>query len=117
MSARFVQVTDVGALEDWIARSEHDTVVLFNHDPWCPISNRALKQMENVDDEIVLIDVSRERAITREIAQRTGVRHESPQVIVLQDGEPAWTASHFEISAEAVERALTVTQDQAQTSS
>lgn len=104
--ARFIPIKAVDELEQWLQRSEEDTVVLFNHDPWCPISARALAEVEEVQADIALIDVARERSVTREIAQRTGIRHESPQVIVLRHGAPVWSASHYSITTDAVEQAL-----------
>lgn len=105
MPARFKPVSGVDELNEVIEQSNEDTVVLFNHDPWCPISARALHQMEAVDREIAMVDVSRERSVTREIASRTGVRHESPQVIVVRNGDVIWSASHWDIVTDAVERA------------
>ena len=102
MATRFTPVSGIEALDDLLQRSTTETVILFNHDPWCPISGRAFKQMEQVGDDVTLVDVSREKALTREIQRRTGVRHESPQVIVLRGGQPAWSATHFEITADAV---------------
>ena len=61
--------------------------------------------MEQVGDEVTLVDVSRERSLTREIQGRTGISHESPQVIILRDGKPAWSASHFQITTAAVQNA------------
>lgn len=46
------------------------------------------------------------RALSDEIAARTGVEHETPQVFILRDREVLWTASHGQIRAEAVEAAL-----------
>jgi bacillithiol system protein YtxJ len=106
MAAQFRTVTSVDDLDRLISRSEEETVVLFNHDPYCPISARAFSEVQGVDREIAIIDVSRERTVTREIEQRTGVRHESPQVIVLRDGSPVWSASHFAITSDAVDSAL-----------
>jgi bacillithiol system protein YtxJ len=44
--------------------------------------------------------------LAAELARRTGVRHESPQVLLLRGGRAAWSASHAAVTAEAVERAL-----------
>ena len=47
---------------------------------------------------------SRSRAIdalSDELAARFGIRHETPQAILLRDGVPVWTASHFRITAHA----------------
>ena len=37
-----------------------------------------------------------------EIASKLNVRHESPQVILLDDGEVIWDASHGDIQADAI---------------
>jgi bacillithiol system protein YtxJ len=102
LATRFTHITGTDALDQLIEQSRTETVILFNHDPYCPISARAYGQMEQFDGDVSLVDVSRERALTKEIQGRTGVRHESPQVIVLRDGESVWTASHFAITADAV---------------
>jgi bacillithiol system protein YtxJ len=54
-----------------------------------------------------LVDVTSGQALSHAIEERTGVRHESPQVIVLRHGKATWHASHFAITARAVADALT----------
>ena len=44
--------------------------------------------------------------LIRAIEERTGVQHESPQVILLDHGRAAWSASHYAITAQAVDVAL-----------
>ena len=41
-----------------------------------------------------------------EIEQKTGIRHESPQVIVLDKGNVVWNASHWKVTAQAVAKAV-----------
>ncbi len=55
--------------------------------------------------DVPLVDVRRAHDVSDEIARRTGVRHESPQVIVLRDGRAVWSASHGAITAGAVRAA------------
>jgi bacillithiol system protein YtxJ len=50
--------------------------------------------------------VQRAREVSREVEARTGVRHESPQALILRGGEAVWSASHWRVTAEAVESAL-----------
>jgi bacillithiol system protein YtxJ len=50
------------------------------------------------------VDVRAERPLSQQIAARTGVRHESPQVIILRHGAAVWSASHDEITAGAILR-------------
>ena len=46
------------------------------------------------------------RDLAREIEQRTGVRHETPQALVIRNGRAVWNASHFDVTAQAVEQAV-----------
>lgn len=82
------------------------THILFLHDPWCPISDRANDQMERVDHPIFVVDVSSQRDLSRLIAERTQVRHESPQIFVVTDGVVKWHASHGRITRQSVTTAL-----------
>jgi bacillithiol system protein YtxJ len=106
MGDRFTQITDTNALEQLMARSHDAPVVLFKHSSTCPISSAAYKQMSQVAGEVSLVVVQRARDVSTEIASRTGIRHESPQAIVLRRGQAVWTASHFDITAGAVEEAV-----------
>jgi len=58
------------------------------------------------DVPIYLVDVIHSRPLSRYIAQRTGVIHQSPQAIILRSGVPAWHGSHFDLRADEMARAL-----------
>jgi bacillithiol system protein YtxJ len=82
-----------------------DRVFLFKHSTRCGASARALRQVssyEEVDGSIpvYLIDVISERTLARYIADRLGIRHQSPQVILVAGGRPVWHASHGAVTAE-----------------
>jgi bacillithiol system protein YtxJ len=62
--------------------------------------------MKDYEGEIVLVEVQRSRELSNEIENRLGVRHESPQVIVLRNGQVVWDASHFKVTADAVADAV-----------
>jgi len=106
MANNFSPVSDASALEQLFERSNAEPVLLFKHSNSCPISARAYRQMEGVKVPISLIVVQDERDLSREVATRTGVRHETPQALVLRNGSAVWAASHFDISADAVEQAV-----------
>ncbi|MDQ3821320.1 MAG: bacillithiol system redox-active protein YtxJ [Acidobacteriota bacterium] len=89
-----------------MTRSNKEPVILFKHSTTCPISANAYKQMSRVKGDVSLVVVQRARDVSNEIESRTGVRHESPQVVLLRNGEAVWTASHFDITSDAVERAV-----------
>src|SRR3712207_5723022 len=83
----FAPLPDVDALDEAVARSQEAPVLLFLHDPHCPISRRAWGEMQRLAEgplsNAYLVDVSRQHALSKAIASRTGVRHESPQALVL----------------------------------
>jgi bacillithiol system protein YtxJ len=106
----FIPLPDAGALAGLLTRSHDAPVLLFLHDPHCPISRRAWGEMERLAEgplsDAYLVNVSRQRAVSKAIEAQTGVRHESPQALVLRGGEAVWDASHFAITAEDVSAVL-----------
>ncbi len=52
------------------------------------------------------VDVKAERPLSREIADRLGITHESPQAILLRQGAPVWHASHASVTAGAIAEEL-----------
>ena len=102
----FVPVRDEAEVEALLARSHTEPVIVFKHDPFCGVSTGALREMRRLGAPAALVDVARQRPVAAAVAARTGVRHESPQVLVLRHGQAAWAASHWDISAEAVGQAL-----------
>ncbi|HEY0099087.1 MAG TPA: bacillithiol system redox-active protein YtxJ [Pyrinomonadaceae bacterium] len=109
-STNFAPVTDKGELDELLARSHDAPVVLFKHSTTCPISARAHRQMLQLSTEeagrIALLIVQRARELSQRVAEETGIQHESPQAIILRNGQAVWSASHFDITAEAVAQAV-----------
>ena len=105
METQFATVADEEALEELFARSQEGPVVIFKHSNTCPISAMAYQRMKGVPGVSLLV-VQRSRELSRSVEERTGVRHESPQVLVLRGGRSVWSASHFDITAEAVAQAV-----------
>jgi bacillithiol system protein YtxJ len=103
---------DIAALDAAIAESEKRPVVLFKHSRHCGISCEALDELHAhlagspAQASYKLITVQSHRHVSDEASARLGVRHETPQVILLRDGRPVWNASHFRITADALARVL-----------
>jgi bacillithiol system protein YtxJ len=101
----FVPVADRADLDRLFAESAEQPVVLFKHDFACHISANAYRELAAVPGEVPLIDVGRQKGLADEVASRTGIEYESPQVIVLRDGRPVYAALHWDITGEEVARA------------
>lgn len=102
------ELQHVEELEGAFDRSHHHPVLLFKHSETCPASDRAHDQYRAFVGErspdAAMIVVQRARPVSNLVEERTGVRHESPQALMLSKGEVAWTASHAAITAEALGR-------------
>ena len=103
---QFTSVTDAKALEELFALSHSQPVVLFKHSTTCPISAAAYQQMSRYGGAVSLVVVQQARDISRQIETLTSVRHESPQAIILRNGQAVWSASHWNVTADAVKNAL-----------
>lgn len=105
-------LADTDALEAAIAESRERPVVIFKHSRTCGISCEAYDELHAhlaetpVEASYNLITVQSHRRVSDEAAERFGVRHETPQVILLRDGVPVWNASHFRITAQELKRVL-----------
>ena len=106
MENHFVKITDTKSFEELATRSKEQAVVIFKHSLTCPISAAAYEQMAEFDGQVALVEVQRAGELSTEIENRLGVAHESPQVIVLRNGQVVWNASHFRITADAVAEAV-----------
>ena len=106
MGNRFFEIDDRTALESLMTDSNQKPVIVFKHSNACSISARAYREMEKVEADVNILVVQSARDVSRELANLTGVRHETPQVIVLRDGKAVWNASHFDVQAVAVAQAL-----------
>ena len=99
---------DLGRQDEILSAS---VVVLYKHSPICGVSSRVFRliekfAVENPDIDVHQIDVIAQRALSTYIAQRYGVRHESPQVLVIVDNSVVYNDSHFGISESAIVDAL-----------
>lgn len=97
-------LNDPGQLNDIIKESETQPAFIFKHSTRCSISDAALSRVErNWTEEMeklakpYYLDLIAYRSISNEVAQRFGVEHQSPQVLIIKDGKCIYSASHFDI--------------------
>jgi thioredoxin 1 len=93
-------------LEAAIEESRLRPVLLFKHSNSCGISTNVFRDVTAVDADVNLVVVQTDRDISNEIERRTGIRHESPQAIVLKNGEAVFHASHYDIKLEDLRKQM-----------
>jgi bacillithiol system protein YtxJ len=99
------ELTDLGQLSEIIEISNEKPVAIFKHSTRCSVSRMALKQFENEfnsSDKVTpyFLDLIAHRDISNEIANRFGVTHQSPQLILIKEGKAVYNVSHSDIDAE-----------------
>ena len=109
----WVKLQSSDELDRLIQTDSHQLpVVLFKHSTRCSISAMALRRMGegwDVAAEIaipVFLDLIRYRDLSNQIADDLGVRHESPQVLLVKDGKCIYHASHSQIDPEEIKEYL-----------
>jgi bacillithiol system protein YtxJ len=105
-------LADIAALEAAIAESRQRPVLIFKHSRNCGISCEAFDELHaHLADgageaSYNVITVQQHRSVSDEAASRFGLRHETPQAILVKDGVAVWNASHFSITADELKRVL-----------
>jgi bacillithiol system protein YtxJ len=103
--AQLTHLSDVDELEAAIAESRERPVLVFKHSRTCGISAEALDELRTHVERAEpgasykVITVQSHRRLSDEATARFGIRHETPQAILLRGGRPVWNASHFRITA------------------
>jgi len=87
-------------------------VAVYKHSTQCGNSDVAIEEIHAFEEAhpaaavIYYLDLLAHRDVSAAIAQRLGIRHESPQVIVLREGKPVAVLNHRAIRLAALEKAI-----------
>ena len=97
-------ITRPGDLDTLFAEN---LAVLYKHSPTCGVCSAAAGEVNGFlrrhpGAVLYRVDVLAARSLSQEIAARTGIEHESPQIIILRSGAPVWNTSHYAITADTL---------------
>jgi bacillithiol system protein YtxJ len=99
------KLTSEEQIDQVIAASEEKPVLLFKHSTRCSISSmsldRLLRNWKPEDSDKITpyyLDLLAYRNLSNLVAERFGIPHESPQVLLIQKGKVTYHESHYGIS-------------------
>src|SRR5690349_2958391 len=103
-------ITELRKCEDFellLERSKTQPVIIFKHSTQCAISDQVYEEfsrfIESAGNIICgLVLVIEWRSVSDTIESMLGIQHESPQAILVKNGKPKWTASHWSITSDAL---------------
>jgi len=100
-------------LEGVLAATKSRPLVLLKHSTRCFASRFAHAEFERFaasdaarSADLAIVYVVEDRAISKAVAERLEIGHESPQAFVVFDGHVLWSDSHSGIDAGRIEQAV-----------
>ena len=99
-------------LDRLLAQTSDRPLLLFKHSLTCGTSAEALDELldhineEALDASYAILTVQSHRELSNAVSARLGVRHETPQALLIRHGRVIWSASHFRVTAAAVQSAI-----------
>lgn len=110
---KYRELTSVEEWQEALEASTDKPVLVFKHSTTCPISAKAHKAYEaylngepNEDVDYVLVKVQHSRPVSNQIEADLGIKHESPQTILIRNKEAVWNTDHSKITEESLKTAL-----------
>lgn len=101
----WINLNSVEQLAEINEKSKNKTQIIFKHSTRCSVSTFAKRILsDEYSDEIkknadvYYLDLIAFRKISNSIANYYGVVHESPQILVINNGECTFNASHSDVS-------------------
>jgi bacillithiol system protein YtxJ len=98
----WITLNDVAQLEEIKAASFRQPQLIFKHSTRCSISSMAKSRLDRSDApegvQFHYLDLIAHRDISNKIAEEFFVEHESPQAILIKNGEVIYDESHNGIS-------------------
>ena len=109
------KLESIEEIDRLLEESNEKPVIIFKQSLICPISATAYREYEQYlsgrpdgDDGVVhaLIEIQNARPVSNAVAEKTGVRHESPQALLLRGGKVVWHQSHGSIRVDTLSQAI-----------
>jgi len=103
-------IDSMQSLDEAIARSNENAVLIFKHSTRCSISIMVLTRFQSEWDlsetkcDLYFLDLIAHRDLSNRIAEITGVIHQSPQAILLRNGDVLYDSSHNAISVREIKK-------------
>ena len=103
------RVQNLDSLKQAVSNTQH--YWLFKHSNTCPVSASAWNEYNEYaslhpNQQFLFLVVQEDRELSNEIAEITGIKHESPQLFHFSNEKVDWHASHGDITNNAMKEFL-----------
>ena len=109
----WIHLTHEDQLQEIVIRSQERSQVIFKYSSRCGLSDIIYRRLQAKccpqSADFYFLDLLTYRKISNMVAEKFGVEHQSPQVLVIRDGECIFEESHMSIDPEELmEQAVAV---------
>jgi len=99
----WIQLESLNQLDTITENSKNKPQFIYKHSSTCGISRMVLNMFSesydmDLDVDLYFLTIQNHRDVSNAIAEKFGVRHESPQLLVVKNAEVAFHTSHGAIS-------------------
>lgn len=97
------EITSTEEVDEIHLASNAKIQVIYKHSRSCGVCYISRNSLEKMEDDIresidlYMVDVIRDRPISKYISEKYGIRHESPQMLIIKEGEVIWHGSHYKV--------------------
>jgi bacillithiol system protein YtxJ len=102
----WIDLNDEQQLTTIAEQSKTQPVVIFKHSTRCSISSMAKNRLERAtpapDTLFYYLDLIKYRALSNKVAADFSIVHESPQIIMIKNGECTYDESHNGINMDEI---------------
>ena len=109
----WIPLESVKQINKIIERSNEIPCAIFKHSTRCSISSMAKFRLEgdwnfsNETIEAYYLDLIAHRDVSNQLAETFSVHHESPQILLIKNGECIYDSSHLDITVDELAEGLT----------
>lgn len=102
------RLSSIEAWRELLENSGEQPFILFKISMTCASSVTARKEMKALETTLPIyaVFVQMDRDVSNAVESDLGVKHESPQLLILKDGKGIWQATHYHIKRSIVRDAI-----------
>lgn len=102
------RIKTIAAWESVLEKSKEEPLIIFKLSMTCFSSLTAKKELQTLQTKlpIYIVIVQMDRKVSKAIEEDLGVKHETPQLLILKDGKGIWQATHYHIKQAIVTEAI-----------
>ena len=106
----WINLEDEKQLDEIITESDKTPQVIFKHSTRCATSSMVKYRLDKNEAptgiNFYFLDLIKHRNISNKIAEDFGIRHQSPQVLVINNGKCIYNEDHSAITFDEIEETI-----------